>query len=211
MTSNVLQIACTIIDQFDSPGKLTLHKHLTSIYNSMMENLLVITAVGKDRPGIVDQLSMAILESGCNINDSRMTVLGGEFAIILLISAKWNALAKLENQLPALGDQLELNITTKRTEQSPQNDKLLSYSIDVVSMDHPGIVYQIANFFSSRNINIRELNTNSYSAAHTGTPMFTMAMLVNIPADIRIAALREEFLEFCDNLNMDAVLEPSKL
>jgi len=176
-----------------------------------MENLLVITAVGKDRPGIVDQLSMAILDCGCNINDSRMTVLGGEFAIILLICAKWNALAKLENQLPTLGDQLELNITAKRTELSPQNDKLLSYSIDVVSMDHPGIVYQIANFFSSRQINIRELNTNSYAAAHTGTPMFAMAMLVNIPADIRIAALREEFLEFCDNLNMDAVLEPSKL
>ncbi|NOZ52545.1 MAG: glycine cleavage system protein R [Gammaproteobacteria bacterium] len=176
-----------------------------------MENLLVITAVGKDRPGIVDQLSMTILDNGCNINDSRMTVLGGEFAIILLISAKWNALAKLENQLPALGDRLELNITAKRTEESPQNDKLLSYSIDVVSMDHPGIVYQIANFFSSRKINIRELNTNGYAAAHTGTPMFTMAMLINIPADIRIAALREEFLEFCDNLNMDAVLEPSKL
>ncbi|MCI0506866.1 MAG: glycine cleavage system protein R [Gammaproteobacteria bacterium] len=175
-----------------------------------MDNLLVITAVGKDRPGIVDNLSQAILESGCNINDSRMTVLGGEFALILMISGKWNALAKLENQLPALGDRLALNVTSKRTEQEARPQNLLSYSVDVISMDHPGIVYKIANFFSSRNINIRELNTNRYAAAHTGTPMFTMNMSINVPSDIRIAALREDFLDFCDSLNMDAVLEPSK-
>lgn len=175
-----------------------------------MDNLLVITAVGKDRPGIVDQLSQAIMESGCNVNDSRMTVLGGEFALILLISGKWNELAKLENQLPALGDKLALAVSAKRTEQEPHHENLLTYSVDVVAMDHPGIVYKIANFFSSRNINIRELNTSSYAAAHTGTPMFTMNMIVNVPTDVRIATLREDFLDFCDGLNMDAVLEPSK-
>jgi len=175
-----------------------------------MDNLLVITAVGKDRPGIVDKLSMTILECGCNINDSRMTVLGGEFALILLISGKWNELAKLENQLLSLGESLALTITSKRTEPEGQSANLLSYSVDVVSIDHPGIVYKIANFFSGRNINIRELNTNKYAAAHTGTPMFTLSMIVNVPADIRISSLREDFLDFCDNLNMDAVIEPSK-
>jgi len=175
-----------------------------------MENLLVITAVGKDRPGIVDKLSMAIMDCKCNINDSRMTVLGGEFALILLVSGKWNELAKLENQLPSLGDTLQLSITSKRTEEESQRGDLLAYSVDVISIDHPGIVYKIANFFSSRNINIRELNTNSYSAAHTGTPMFTMSMVVNVPTDVRIATLREDFLDFCDSLNMDAVLEPTK-
>ena len=174
------------------------------------DNLLVITAVGDDRPGIVDKLSMAILDCGCNINDSRMTVLGGEFALILLVSGKWNELAKLENQLPGLGDTLTLTITSKRTELETRQPNLLSYSVDVVSIDHPGIVYKIANFFSNRNINIRELNTNSYAAAHTGTPMFTINMIVNVPTDVRIASLREDFLDFCDELNMDAALEPTK-
>lgn len=175
-----------------------------------MENLLVITAVGNDRPGIVDNLSMAILDCGCNINDSRMTVLGGEFALILLVSGKWNELAKLENQLPSLGETLTLTVTSKRTEIEDKQPNMLSYTVDVVSMDHPGIVYKIANFFSNKNINIRELNTNSYAAAHTGTPMFTISMIVNIPTDIRIASLREDFLDFCDGLNMDAALEPTK-
>jgi len=178
--------------------------------NISMDNLLVITAVGDDRPGIVDKLSMAILECGCNINDSRMSVLGGEFALILLVSGKWNELAKLENQLSSLGDTLHLTITSKRTELEARQPNLLSYSVDVVSIDHPGIVYKIANFFSTRNINIRELNTNSYAAAHTGTPMFTINMTINVPNDVRIASLREDFLDFCDELNMDAALEPTK-
>jgi glycine cleavage system transcriptional repressor len=176
-----------------------------------MDSFLVLTAIGNDRPGIVDKLSMNILENDCNIVDSRMTVLGGEFAVILLISGKWNAIAKLENSLPRLTSDLDLHFSSTRTDQEPKSDNLLPYSVEVVAIDHPGIVYKIASFFSARDINIRELYTNTYSAAHTGTPMFSLEMSVNIPADVRIAAIREEFLEFCDDLNMDAVLEPAKI
>lgn len=175
-----------------------------------MKQHLVISAVGADKPGIVNGLSKAILESGCNIVDSRMTVLGGEFAIILLVSGNWNAVAKLENTLPNLGKRLDLSITSKRTEQRKPASNLLPYAVDVVSIDHPGIVYNLANFFSSREINIQDLVTTSYSAAHTGTPMFSVHMIVNIPSDMHIAALREEFMDFCDELNLDAVIEPVK-
>ena len=175
-----------------------------------MDTFLVIAALGKDRPGIVNQLSMNIMDCGCNIVDSRMTVLGGEFAVILMIAGKWNQLAKLEDTLPTLRERLDLTITTRRTEEKQGKQDLVSYTVEVVSIDHPGIVYQIANFFSLREINIRELNTNRYAAAHTGTPMFTLTMTVDVPATIRIAALREDFLDFCDELNLDALMEPAK-
>jgi len=82
--------------------------------------------------------------------------------------------------------------------------------VDVVALDHPGIVYRLAEFFSSRDINIEELSTATYAAAHTGTPMFSVHMTVNVPASMHIASLREEFMDFCDELNLDAVLEPVK-
>lgn len=175
-----------------------------------MKQHLVISAVGADKPGIVNGLSKAILECGCNIVDSRMTVLGGEFALILLVSGNWNAVAKLENLLPGIGKRLDLTIASKRTEQRKAATNLLPYAVDVVSIDHPGIVYNLANFFSSRDINIQDLVTNSYSAAHTGTPMFSVHMIVNIPADVHIAGLRDEFMDFCDEFNLDAVIEPVK-
>ena len=72
-----------------------------------MNKYLVISALGKDRPGIVNLLSQAILEAGCNIQDSRMTVLGGEFALMLLVSGPWNAVGKLESQTKALEKKLD--------------------------------------------------------------------------------------------------------
>ena len=176
-----------------------------------MDNYLVISALGKDRPGIVDKLSLAILDAGCSVFDSRMTVLGGEFAIIMLVSGKWNELVKLEDQLPTLESRLELNLNSRRTDAEPSHQDLITYTVEVVAIDHPGIVHQIAGFFSKRSINIRELYTNRYAAAHTGTPMFSLNMTVDIPTSVRIAPLREEFLDFCDDLNMDAVIEPVKL
>ena len=171
---------------------------------------LVISALGKDRPGIVNQLSKAIYELDCNISDSRMTVLGGEFAILLMVEGPWNLLAKLEDQVPELQDRLHLTIISRRTEERAGNANLLPYGVDVVSLDHPGIVYSLASFFSDKNINIEDMTTSSYAAAHTGTPMFSVRMSIGIPADIHIAALRDEFMDFCDSMNIDAVLEPIK-
>ncbi|HET8701868.1 MAG TPA: glycine cleavage system protein R [Nitrococcus sp.] len=176
----------------------------------MHNNLLVISAVGEDRPGIVNELSRVIAENGCNIEDSRMTVLGGEFAIILLAEGRWNKLAKLEAALPNLGRKLGLTVNSKRTTPARREGNLLPYSVEVVAIDHPGIVHQLASFFSSREISIRDMATTSYAAAHTGTPMFSVQITLDVPAAIHIARLREEFMDFCDQLNLDAVIEPVK-
>lgn len=175
-----------------------------------MESYLVITALGEDKPGIVDKLSQTVAECGCNVVDSRMTVLGGEFAVIQLISGKWNELTKLENTLPAVGEPLGLTVVCKRTQPGKPSANLMPYTVEVISIDHPGIVYELAHFFSSRSINIQELNTTRYAAAHTGTPMFALHITANIPADTHIATLRDEFLDFCETQNMDATIEPMK-
>ena len=173
-------------------------------------NFLVMSALGKDRPGIVDQLTKAIFELDCNIADSRMTVLGGAFAVLILVEGPWNKLARLEDQIEDLQQLLGLTIITKRTEERRSEGNLLPYAVDVVALDHPGIVHNLASFFSQRGINIEDMSTASYAAAHTGTPMFSVHMSVGIPAKIHIAALRDEFMDFCDAMNLDAVLEPIK-
>lgn len=168
---------------------------------------LVLSALGKDKPGIIDRLSKPIFELGCNIADSRMVVLGDEFAIMLMVEGQWNQLAKLEDQIGELEKQLGLTIITARSDQRDQASNLLPYAVDVVAMDHPGIVYNLAGFFAQRGINIEEMSTSSYAAAHTGTPMFAVHMSVGIPGDTHIGTLRDEFMDFCDSMNLDAALE----
>jgi glycine cleavage system transcriptional repressor len=178
--------------------------------NAPKQNFLVISALGLDRPGLVNELSRCVLENGCNIADSRMTVLGGDFAVILLVTGNWNAVAKLEDQMPQLAERMGMTITCRRTAYREPRRDLLPYAVDVVALDNPGIVHNLASFFSSRNINIQDLTTTNYAAAHTGTSMFSVHILVDIPAQIHIATLRDEFMDFCDQLNLDAIIEPVK-
>jgi len=171
---------------------------------------LVLAALGEDKTGLIDELSRCILQSGCTISDSRMAVLGGDFALLLQVVGNWNNIAKLENQLPGLEERLGLTITSHRTRDRDDGTDLLPYGVDVVALDQPGIVHNLARFFSRRTINIQEMVTMSYAAAHTGTPMFSVHLTVEIPASMQISTLREEFMEFCDQLNLDAVIEPVK-
>ena len=175
-----------------------------------MESYLVVSALGKDRPGLVEALSQSIVECGCNINDSRMAVMGEEFAIIMLLSGNWNAIAKFETAVPRFEEKLELAIQLKRTDTRPATDKVIPYGVEVVALDHPGIVHDIAGFFFQREINIEDLYTSTYRAPHTGALMFSLHMTVGIPSDIAIAAIRGEFMDFCDDRNLDAMLAPVK-
>ena len=175
-----------------------------------MQNHFVISALGNNRPGLVHQLSKAVKDCGCNILDSRMAVLGGEFALILLLAGTWDAIAKIESMIPRLEDSLDLTLISRRTEVREKVANLMPYAVEVVASDRPGIVHDIAQFFSSRDINIEELFTGSYAAAHTGTPMFSLHVTISVPTNTSIAALRGEFMDLCDQLNLDAVMEPVK-
>lgn len=170
-------------------------------------NYLVISSVGTDKPGIVNELAKACSSNLCNIIDSRMTVLGGEFAVIMMVSGAWDAIAKLEGSLTGLSKQLDLNTTIKHTSERNKTPAL-AYSVNVVALDNPGIVHEIAQYFSGQEINIDELQTGTYSAPHTGTQMFNLNMVIRLSADTHIASLRDEFMDFCDELNLDAIIEP---
>ncbi len=173
------------------------------------ENHLVISAIGSDRPGIVNEMAKSCADNNCNIIDSRMTVLGGEFAVIMMVSGSWNDIAKLENIIPTLAKSLDLTTIIKHT-QPRQPKAAICYTVNVVALDNPGIVQEIANFFSKQNINIDDLQTGTYSAPHTGTQMFNLNMAITIPSDTHLATLREEFMVFCDDLNLDAAIEPTR-
>ena len=171
---------------------------------------LVITALGEDRPGIVDELSKVLGEQQLNIEDSRMTVLGGEFAILMLVSGASNSIDAFMEQVPELEGILRMKLLVKLTRKKPEIKKLAPYVVEVVSIDHLGIVQDIARFFATRNINIIDLDTSHYAAAHTGTPMFALHMTVEIPSEQPIAKLRDEFISMCDELNLDASLTVKK-
>lgn len=175
-----------------------------------MSQLIVISAIGTDRPGTVQDLSQAILGCGGNILESRMARLGREFAMLLLVTGNWHALSKLEQAMEKLGERTGLQISLKPTEKAEPSAERLPYAIDVISLDQQGIVYELSRFLAGHNIDISEVSTRCYAAAHTGAPMFAVQMNIGVPASLSIAQLRDDFMELTDSMNLDAIIEPVK-
>jgi glycine cleavage system transcriptional repressor len=173
-----------------------------------MEKLLAVTAIGPDRTGLVKDLSQAISSAGGSILQSRMTMLGQEFAMLVLVSANWHAIKKVEESLQELQKSANLTVTFRATSEREKQAPAAPYSIDIVSIDQEGIVATLANFLAKRDIEIADLNTRQYNAAHTGAAMFSVRMAVNIPASIHLANFRDEFHELCEEQNLDAIIEP---
>lgn len=177
---------------------------------SSIRDCLAITASGEDRVGLVEQLTDRISASGCNIEQSRMGVLGGQFALIMLLTGEHGALAHLAGQLGPLGGELGLAIIHKWTREREPAGRTMPYQVEVVALDHPGIVHGLAGFFARHSINIEALETDTYAAPHTGTAMFAVHMMLGVPASTPVAALREAFFAYCDDLNLDASLEAAR-
>ena len=136
-----------------------------------------------------------------------MTTLASEFAMLLLVSGNWHTLSRLEQDLDKLRESDDLQVSIKKTDARPAEEDRMPYAVDVVALDQQGIVFNLANFFASRDIEIADVATSRYAAAHTGAPMFSVQMTVNVPSSIHVAQMRDEFYDLCDEMNLDGVVE----
>jgi len=79
-----------------------------------------------------------------------------------------------------------------------------------IAQDQPTHIENVTAFFAERGLIILDLYSTSYTAQSTGTEMLTLNLTIQVPADDSIAELREEFMIFCDELNLDAILEAER-
>ena len=174
------------------------------------ENYLLISAFSTAAQSPLVAISKRISECGCNLAEARVSTLGNELSVLALAQGAWDAIAKLENALARLDRDGELRLTHFRTSAKQQQSNLLPYVVEVVAADKPGVLFQLAEFFAQQNISIEQLHSTRYRAMQTGADMFSAQITIGIPSSMHIAALRDDFLEFCDGLNLDAIMDPMK-
>ena len=175
-----------------------------------VDNQLLIQALAPSSQSPLLALARRIADAGCNLSESRVSTIGTEISLMLLASGAWDALAKLETALTKLARDESLRLVHYRTSPRENSAHLLPYLVEVVAADRPGIVAGVVEFFSQHDISVEQLNSTRYQAMQTGADMFQAQFTIGIPADIHIAALRDDFLELCDGLNLDAIMDPVK-
>lgn len=175
-----------------------------------MQNYLVVSALIDNSNEIINHLTRLAKSSGCNISESRFNVLGEKLAVMLFLNGSWNEVAKMEDMLQKLEQETGSRILIERTASPELEGNAMPYAIDVVGIDQPGVILEMTNFMAKSQLTIQDMYSNTYRASSTGAKMFSLHMTINIPMDTSIAAIRGDFIDFCDRLNLDAIMEPVK-
>ena len=164
---------------------------------------LILTATGPDEVGLVEKISEFITLRSCNIEDSKMAVFCGEFAVIVLISGESAGLAKIANEYRDIEKQTGLSVTMKTPSARKPAEFFLPYKLTASCMDHPGVVYQISGVLRSLGVNIESMETKTYSAPVSGTPLFQLEADLAVPTRTNINELRDRLAELQREENID--------
>ncbi|MBE9505147.1 MAG: transcriptional regulator [Proteobacteria bacterium] len=150
-----------------------------------MSKHLVLTLIGPDQVGIVEKITEKVLKHKGNVEESKMARLGGEFAMLLLISVPEQEFEKINTSLDDLKNEgFHFFIKETRPKETDKYGGWLPYRIDVSGADHEGIINSITHHLSETGINVETLDTNTSAAPMSGTLLFTMTAIVIVPPHI---------------------------
>jgi glycine cleavage system transcriptional repressor len=166
---------------------------------------LILIAIGPDQVGLVQKISQFIKDRGGNIEDSRMVVMVGEFALMLLVSGAPANLRQIAESTSELSAQTGLQVSTKSPTARKVSEPAIPYRLVASCMDHPGVVHKLSSAVSAHGANIESMETQTYAAPITGAPIFQMEAVITIPARVNVGALRDalEAMERDQNINID--------
>ena len=162
---------------------------------------IIITAIGNDSPGLVNKITSIINQNNGNIENSKMIKIKDQFAMIVDFYLAEN-LDTIKSELENIKD---LNIFYQSTKDLDNLD-ITSTTYFIKGSDDQGIVNKISEFFSSKRINITEVETFIDHAPITGSPLFNMKITVDCKKSIDMDEMNQKISTICDDLNLDVIL-----
>jgi glycine cleavage system transcriptional repressor len=174
-----------------------------------MPNYALLTASGKDRPGIVAAITKVLLEQDCNIEDSQMARLGPDFACMLMIRMPEGMVSdQLTRQLAAVANEFGLRTYAEdlRPEEAGESHPdHLKHVIHVYGADRKGIVHRISEKLAERSVNITNLHTEVIQHAK---PLYVMMIEVEIPPFVDAGRLQDELSTIGKHIDVVVSMKP---
>jgi glycine cleavage system transcriptional repressor len=178
-----------------------------------MRRWVILSAVGRDRPGIVADLAQLVYDCEGNLEDSRMTILGNEFAAILLCSG---TTADFERRLSDGARRLEvknrLTVFARPLEGEPRPPVPAAgtrlYRLDAEGEDRAGIVARICRVLADRGVNIADLQSRTIPSPSGGS-IYSMTILAEVPDRLEVPDLAKALDEAGRSIGVEVRLAPA--
>jgi glycine cleavage system transcriptional repressor len=176
-----------------------------------MQKNFVVTVTGPDKIGVVERVTGLLYEQGGNVETSRMARLGGEFAILMLVSMPTDRIGGLEGKLEELAIE-GYKITTTPTEAAHGafHSDWLPYRIEVEGADDEGIIHEIARYLAARGINIEWVDSETTPAPVSGSPLFAMTARVLARPTHDAKSWEPGLREIADRMNLEITVSSDR-
>jgi len=170
-----------------------------------------LSVVGKDRPGIVAEVSRVLYELGCNIQDSTCTILSGQFAMILVIfHREYDSVSQVDTFFDSLRKNMGLTISLHALEEEEISRQEgydgRSHIISVYGADRPGIVHAVASELARQRVNITDMNTQVVGSEDR--PVYVMILEADIPDSVDLKELERAFERIRKELSISISMRP---
>ena len=175
---------------------------------TIREQVLVISALGANPMELTNILCRASNDNRCSVVTSRLTRHGECSALVLQVAGSWDALARFEAALPGLAKKHTFTVNVVRSAELEVRPLALPYVAYVSAAYRPDIINELCQFFIDHHVELENLTCDTYQAPQTGGTMLNATFTVTLPAGTQISWLRDQFLDFADALNLDALIEP---
>lgn len=172
-----------------------------------MKKYFLLTAFGKDHPGIIAGVTRTLFEAGGNIEDATMTRLGGEFTMMLLTALPATGGSVLQKRMAALAKRHGLDYDVKAVRPGAvrrPRDVQARYLISVYGTDRPGIVYRVTEALAERKVNITDLQTKVLPGK---TPVYVMLLEIQAAASLDLDDLRAKLDDLRQELSVEITLQ----
>lgn len=171
---------------------------------------LVITLLGTDRPGLVETVAMAIARNGGNWLESRMAHLAGKFAGILRVEIPEGQLHDVLAALTALNS-TGLKVVAETSSSVDTTAQTRIFDLELVGLDRPGIVHELAQLFALHGANVEELATFRVSAPMSGEMLFQAKTRIRLPMGSNVETLRKALERLASDLLVEIRLVETSL
>lgn len=178
-----------------------------------MAKKFIVSAFGKDRPGIVADVTQVLYENGCNLEDTRMANLSGEFSLLILFSGPEIADFEetLAEQYKQLGDKKNLSAYVRpvTVDEKRPVARVATHTLLVEGLDHTGIVYMISRYLADKEINIANLDSSITYAPQSGTPIYSMKIHIEVAPETAMNVIESGLGRLADELHVEITIQKS--
>ena len=174
-----------------------------------MTTPLVLTFIGRDRPGLVNAISHKVAEAGGTWLESRLARLAGEFAGVLLVGVPETNVANFSAALRNLeADGLRVTVERSAASAPPPSERIVELAL--IGNERPGIVRDVTQALTELGVNIEEFASGVEAAPFTGAEMFRASARLRIPDAVRDDDLRKTLERLAAEMMVDLTVTEGK-